>query len=337
MTTIEKIHAEFEVDLVGLFSDLNANGPVLDKIKPQSIPATVFREMLTDLQIRYPSYNYISKQQVKDICLKYKLVAAPAFLFNKSIPEKNLIEIDHFQLQQPERMHSIYPTLPGAPDTEVITMRSQVKPPTDLSTGLHIFNFNQYIQVVISGGYYTLYLYDSADLGTPVILERKHVSKLHIVADRSGIYCVINLLRSRLQQGFFVDYAERSTPIMVAPAGDFVPHPLSGIYLGPCEGGAYVLPHVPNQHIERQISYSEGGKAKRDFLKGAQRKADEKLRREQRAAKEAEQKAAAQRKFLENQIKDPIILQPLPVGGFLVVSKWGAEANLPEVQNAISN
>ena len=295
-----------------------------------------FKTFLSDLQVRYPAHNYISKQQVKDICLKYKLVAGPLFLFNQQIPARNVQEMKNFKLHDQDRKKSFSLILDGAPETgDTITMRSQYVQESQFANGEFIFHFNRQIQIVVSQGYYTLYAYDSMDMGTPITMERRKVEFLHIQADRKGIYCEVKLLRSFLKDGMYVDYAERAVPLIVAPAKDFVQHPLSGVYLGPTPGGNFVVPHNPAP--EHMMSYIEGGKKKRDFLKGAERYKIEKERRDKKVAAEAAAKIEAQRKFRENFIEDPILLQPLPVGGFLVVSKWGAEANISEIQNQIMN
>ena len=334
MTTIEKIHAAFEVDLLTAFQDLNAEKQI--QTAPAGLSPLVFKEMLSDLQIRYPSYNYVSKQQVKDICVKYKLVTAPLFMYNRSIPAKNIREMEAFKIQERERYGTYRMDMSKIPDGDRVVIRSAALKPGELDKPFLIVSFTNTIQGVLSGDLFTVYGYDGgADIGTPLIIVRRTKQNLNVQATREGVFVQFEFERKDLQGGFWMDYAQRSVPLIVAPSPEFIQHPLNGVYLAPCEGGTFVAPHNPQP--ERVLSFIEEGRSKREFLKGAERKAKEAQRQREYAQRKAAEKEAAQRAFLENQIKDPIVLQPLPAGGFLVVSKWGNEANLPEIQNQIMN
>lgn len=52
----------------------------------------------------YPYNKFITEEEVKSICLKYKLVCAEVRLYKGDVPDKNLLEIESFKLREEDKL-----------------------------------------------------------------------------------------------------------------------------------------------------------------------------------------------------------------------------------------
>lgn len=123
MYTVDQIHADFDsaqerlvaeatrivnkkpVDLIEKGERLKSIG--FTSAKPVSISEVVlsriaqskeFLSNLSDYQVRYPDYKFITDSEVERLCKKYGLVFGPANKYIGDIPEKNIREIESFRL-----------------------------------------------------------------------------------------------------------------------------------------------------------------------------------------------------------------------------------------------
>lgn len=63
-------------------------------------------ENINYFAINYPTYKYITEDQVKTICKKYNLVCGNVVLYKGFVPEKNLKEIEKFKLKEIDIIYS---------------------------------------------------------------------------------------------------------------------------------------------------------------------------------------------------------------------------------------
>lgn len=123
MYTVDQIHADFDsaqerlvaeatrivnkkpVDLIEKGERLKSIG--FTSAKPVSVSEGVlsriakskeFLSNLSDYQVRYPGYKFITDSEVERLCKKYGLVFGPANKYIGDIPEKNIREIESFRL-----------------------------------------------------------------------------------------------------------------------------------------------------------------------------------------------------------------------------------------------
>lgn len=102
MGVIEKIHNEFEFDLVEAIRETNESN-FLQSVKPVTVPDKQFVDQVERYRLYYPGYNFITEKQIGDICLKYGLVIGSMLNFSGNIPTKNRLEIARFKLHDDDR------------------------------------------------------------------------------------------------------------------------------------------------------------------------------------------------------------------------------------------
>lgn len=64
-------------------------------------------ELLNYFKLHYPNYKFITEEQVKFICHKYNLVCGEVGRFKGFVPDKNLKEIENFQLKNADTIDNI--------------------------------------------------------------------------------------------------------------------------------------------------------------------------------------------------------------------------------------
>lgn len=108
---IEKIHAAFNVDLFEPIRTGNDDS-YLDKYRPAGVSAEDFVDQVERYRTFYPLNNFVTEKQIAEICLKYDLVLGPFLNFTGEIPIKNRLELKTFQLR-PEDQILEDSSLPG--------------------------------------------------------------------------------------------------------------------------------------------------------------------------------------------------------------------------------
>lgn len=61
--------------------------------------------------VKYPLYKFIDAKRVEKICKKYKLMLGEASMYKGSIPEKNLAEIERFNIDDEDRQEDYFSSL----------------------------------------------------------------------------------------------------------------------------------------------------------------------------------------------------------------------------------
>lgn len=79
------------LEKAGFYS--NSSVKSLRSIEREEKTATARAEMIHKYQVKYPNYKFVTTQQVKEICEKYKLILGDISLFTGFVPQKNLDEI----------------------------------------------------------------------------------------------------------------------------------------------------------------------------------------------------------------------------------------------------
>lgn len=101
-------------------------------------------ELISYYKKNYPNNKFITEDQVKEICHKYNLICGDVNRFKGFVPEKNLREIEAFELKKKEL------------NTLVI------KAFDSRGNNIGIFSAEN-IEIKQHGGYYHMYLKDSSD------------------------------------------------------------------------------------------------------------------------------------------------------------------------------
>lgn len=94
---IEKIHRDFSFDLLELVRQSNDVGH-LERIKPALVPVETFTNRVECYRRKYPTYNFVTEKQIAEICHRYGLVFGTLMNFSASIPIKNRLQIERFNL-----------------------------------------------------------------------------------------------------------------------------------------------------------------------------------------------------------------------------------------------
>lgn len=83
-----------------------SNVPLVVNWKEESKRKTEAEKKVATVQMyqgKYPNYKFIFIDQVKDICKKYGLSCAPVGKYKGSVPQKNLLEIANFTVQDEDK------------------------------------------------------------------------------------------------------------------------------------------------------------------------------------------------------------------------------------------
>lgn len=272
----------------------------------------------------YPSNPFLTRDQVKALCLKYNLVMAPDFMFAGEIPERNQAERAAFKL------HKTHETC-GLEESEIIRRMSDrrfdasprrgfgYEPTMPLPENVHapwLMVVNTDFALYCPQGFDALRRWMSAYFGgdramyypdfykdipaIPIVHTKAGFVRLHPRAIRPESFSIERQEMEVIDAGRF--WAHFTMPRTVCRFRFYAPevHSTQALYAdGVCQ-----MVVCPGNMLQQNMSIE--------------------LSQGWEATFSVSQRNPAGRGA------DPIILQPVE-GGFLLVTKWDAEALLPEV------
>lgn len=78
----------------------------INAIDSENIVKEQLIEAINYFSMRYPNQKFITEDSVKKICEKYNLIYSTVDRFTGEVPEKNLQEIESFELKEEDRVYS---------------------------------------------------------------------------------------------------------------------------------------------------------------------------------------------------------------------------------------
>ena len=321
---VEQIHTDFSFDLLEAVRGANEIS-LLQRIKPDMVPEPEFVDRVQYYRHRYPSYNFVTEKQIEEICLKYGLSFGSLMMFSGAIPVKNRLEISRFHLREPDDVHFDK----GLPN-QIYNLAVTNGVSAMVSTGTGWRGDRGWIEFR-SG-------HQPADPEKPfmVVPVGEHFTLVQNPdGDTYRIYLELDVHGSPWMVEFgAVSY--RSGGVTFEWRSSF----RSGV------SGRREIRFVENfADVRLRIPLEQVDRAKRLALThnvSPMIVADSSMFNR---FGDAVEKSGHRMKFKRSQlpahvalhfVDDPIILQPVPYG-YLVVTKWGAEARIGEIQNAASN
>lgn len=315
---IEKIHSDFSFDLFESIRTANDDS-YLNKYRPSGVSAEDFVEQVEKYRTFYPTNNFVTERQIAEICLKYDLVLGPFLNFTGDIPVKNRLELKTFQLR-PEDQVLEDSSLPGRIYSSIvnhaqrygeanltpdfITLRSGFVPgdqtkPFDL---LPVGDFFVLVSAEVDGkGIYRLFM--KIDFfGSEWLVDLGLVS-----IDDGTVWVRWKDAAGFGNRGVFVT---QNFEVELRLPTSFI----SKITAVNLSSNVCPLVVAPGTMFER--------------FRGAVEKSGYRLRFKPGT------NPIDRTQF--SHVDDPIILQPVKYG-FLVVTKWGREGMIGEIQNSKSN
>lgn len=315
VNTIERIHADFSVDLMEAMRDVNETA-LLQRVKPALVKFDTFAERVEYYRQHYPQHNFVTENQITEICNRYKLVFGSLMGFSATIPLKNRLEINRFKLRDADSVYTDH-DLPNrlfrlAMDNGVGSSMSSGSDRgrsgvIEFRTGYEPADPNKPFEVIPVGQHFTLLMNPDEETyrvflevdvhGSPWFVEYGTVSMragqvwFRWQAERVGRSIVQN---SEVSLRLCVDHIQRANRLSL-------------------------MHNVSPMVVADQTMFKRFGDATE--IVGHRVK----FKRSQVAP-------TARMMFVD----DPIILQPVPFG-YLVVTKWGTEANIPDFIAPASN
>ncbi len=323
LQTVEAIHASFEIDLREMLREINQKQQAI-QYKPKEVPESQYLELIEKYRQNYPFQNFVTESQVKEICIKYGLVMGPTMLFTGDIPERNREEIKRFSLRQEDLVHKDHErawyflrTKLGRAAAEI--RYSESGPGRFTINASWAANIHEQQRTVIP-------------IGDGFFVIKKEGS-----TTQYDVFVKVDVLGSEwvavIGELDIKSFGDFSMAVSFNTAFQGGGRNRSGIFLQcqvslSCSTKALEkinhlnLAHNLSQHIIAPGTMFEAHKEAVYIDQGYR------LR-----FKETPEGRGG---FLSFFIDDPIVLQPVP-GGYLVVTKWGPEANIPEFQNGTLN
>lgn len=324
---IEQIHGAFEIGLVDEVQHLRKAQRLLS-YKPDDMNAQQYMETIEHFSLYYPSHNFVTEKQIREICLKYNLVMGASMFFTGDIPPHNQRVIDTFELRKSDARSStdidrfMYKKLRGAlrmsnsfsnrPDT-VYDIAYEVD--SDVKSIGNIMPIGDgLVMVCTPGNMSTVNIYakvDSFDSEWLVDLGEYGVDEINL-----------RMTQTVRDNGFEMFWATQygRTRISDSKMRLRVEMQLSNSHLR----------NIENTNLNKHCQFHvvAPGTMFGNHKESVEIQDDYKLRFKQ----DPTSRPASFSSFLP----DPIVLQPV-IGGYLVVTKWGLEATLPEIQNEATN
>lgn len=96
MTIVEVIHGKIDQSIEEVLANIE-NEVFVESVKPDDISVDQFQKLANYYRFHYPQNTFITEKQVKDICLDHDLVVGPSFAFTDEMPEKNKLEAEWFK------------------------------------------------------------------------------------------------------------------------------------------------------------------------------------------------------------------------------------------------
>lgn len=319
---IQEIHRSFDFDLMEAMRGLNRES-LLHTVKPRQMADPQFLKIADHYRQYYPQNNFVTERQVEQICKKYNLVMGPTMLFTGDVPLRNRQEIARFRLRDADRIHAddntlrqfLFEKLRGA-DRQVYTGESHhSKARFVAETPYFEQNSDDMNQVLPIGDGFILVADPERD-GDYRLFAKIDVYGSEWIVDCGRVSVWTGRVRIDWQYGMNFRVNRRATINRACRVR-------LELFLDELEGlnrldlSHNVSPHIvaPGTMFEK---YSDAVHTANGY----------RLR-----FKETPASSGGIFRFFLN---DPIVLQPVP-GGYLVVTKWGLESSIPEIQNPGTN
>lgn len=350
LTKVQEIHELFEFDLLEIIRQANDDS-FLEACKPEDVSIQKFVSDVEYWRTFYPQYNFITEKQLQHICFKYGIRAAPYWLYRGEIPCINKEHIKNFSLRNQDILCTVPPVMgkrfnPGEDSFRVssgwLSLEEAEKPGA-------IFSVMGKLAFITTGNKCSLYGFFRGEGGTRCAVQYFSQSSTlpPLESDGKQVRAVLRLNTKAFNAPMNVYYSRHICPLIVAPLSDFREGmEVLGAHLVPKNEGALRIHSTPNPlRFEKYISECKerrgefqtvqmDGSAQVSILSQQRveatlsQLATERIKKAEQAEREA---------YLRQlQIDDPIVLQPVN-GGYLVVTKWGKEAEIADFANPFLN
>lgn len=317
INVIQGIHESFTFDLFEQVRQAN-DFSFLQSVCPVGLKFDVFVDQVERYRTYYPTNNFITESQIGDICRKYGLVLGSFLNFTGIIPIKNRLELKTFSLR-PEDQVFEDPSIPGRIFNSLLGDWSGVD-------GVNISpNSLQIRSGFIPGDYERPF--EIMPIGDSFILvaaDTEHdVYRLFLKLPFWGSEWLIDLGLASIsdgliwvawKEGVFSGYRSAGIIRQFEVSLNLPLSFLSNVKAVNLTQNVCPVVVAPGTMFERFKDAVEVSDYRLRFKPG--------LNPPDRSA------------FIH--IDDPIILQPVPYG-YLVVTKWGKEAYISEIQNPKTN
>ena len=350
LTKIQEIHELFDFDLLEVVRQANDDS-FLEACKPENISLQRFILNVEYWRTFYPQYNFITEKQVQHICFKYGIRAAPYWLYRGEIPFVNKQHIKNFRLRDADTICIVPPVMGKRFDPGENTFRvsSGWLSLEEAGEPGAVYSVMGKLAFITKGNKCSLYGFFRGEGGTRCAVQyfSESAALPPIESDGKQVRAVLRLNTKAFNSPMNVNYSRHICPLIVAPLSDFRKGlQVSGAHLIPKEEGGLRIHSTPNP--ARFESYFSECRERRAAFQEVQikdsavmtvtttQRVEATLRQlELEKVKKAEQ-AEREAYLRQLQIDDPIVLQPVN-GGYLVVTKWGKEAEIAEFQNPFNN
>lgn len=316
LTTVERIHRDFSFDLLESVRDANESA-LLQRIAPPLVGHQKFAAAVESYRMRYPFHNFVTESQITEICHRYGLVFGSLMAFSATIPVKNRLEISRFNLHDVDAVFTDH-DIPGriyrmamnngTPGSMSFPGRhSEGSGVLEFRTGYEPADPDRPFEVIPVGEHFTLVknpdertyrVYLKINVhGSPWLVEFGTVN-----IDRGQMWYHWRAERSGRNIIQFAEVGLRLTVDHIQRANRL-----------------HLAHNVCPMVVADQSMFKRFGDATEVVGHRVE-------------FKRSQVSPMSVRMF----VNDPIILQPVPYG-YLVVTKWGADAMIPTVQNPLSN
>lgn len=350
LTKIQEIHELFEFDLLEIIRQSNDDS-FLEACKPEGVALQKFVSDVEYWRTFYPQYNFITEKQLQNICFKYGIRAAPYWLYRGEIPCINKEHIKNFSLRDSDSICTVPPVMgkrfmAGEQTFRVVSGWLSLEEAQQPGA---IYSVMGKLAFLTTGNKCSLYGFFRGEGGTRCAVQffSEHAALPPLESDGKNVRALLSLQTKAFNSPMNVYYSRHICPLIVAPLSDFREGmEVSGAHLVPKNEGMLRINSNPNPlRFEKYISEC---KERRGDFQAVQMhgSAQVTISSQQRVEATLSQLATERVKKAEQaereaylrqlQIDDPIVLQPVN-GGYLVVTKWGKEAEIADIANPVLN
>ena len=328
---IQQIHDRFEFDLLDAVNQRSMRAHYLN-YKPGTIPEDVFFKMLEHYKMYYPTNNFVTERQVREICIKYGLVVGPLGLFSAHIPKRNRVDMQRFKLADIDRSYydekflsRFLQSLIGDIEVELSQRSAHDCPFIRLETGFFERSFEDEGEVIPVGDGFVLIAQGKEGVFMLCAKANVHESEWLIYLGEVSIYSGHVKIDWRVSADFI-----RDIPGFRTSGVEYGMRRFCRVRLQFDMNYLSGMNHINMQHNISQMIVAPGTMFEK-YKESLEVKHGYRLRFKPTPI---ESFSLFSRTILP--VDDPIVLQPVP-GGYLVVTKWGLESMIPEIVNDNQN
>lgn len=302
---IEEIHRQFEVQ-----PDTKA----LEAMAPQGVDVDEFAALVDRYRLYYPQHNFLTEKQVAEICRKYELLMGPDILFSDHIPKRAAKAMQSFRLLDSDaelkRPESLLDFVLNSDCDASISCPSSVDEDAKICMRVSFIADRNSISVLPVGK--RLVMIYSTEKSSFDLFERQFHGDSELLVfiktiQKQSFGDVIISISSDISFSGFI--RQTISVDLTIPYLDFAKNETADLNSRVCRH--IVAPAKMFQKHADAVVVDDGYRL---------------------VFKQPEMLPT--RMF--GGIDDPIVLQPVR-GGYLVVTKWGAESQIPDVSNNLEN